>query len=504
MIVHLLLALISFITITKIFLDKFSVWVSTCFILFISGFFAIKHYVTVSFSFLPSLLTIAGLLCIIHYSKKEKWILGTVFGCALALIGSTYRFVVFEAALAVVAVYILTKSLSEYYSITVSDRRFVRFLKILFEKKRLVFCAALLILAFVLNSASTQINTSTPELKYYLQYNSVRSAVWDYKIPDYEDCKEEYDNIGIDENDIAMLRLQYVDDEGAFSYNTLKQIKSIKDNYNVKTRSVFDTLKNMVVYEAGCVFGLEDKGVASVAGALTLMFFLLIMKKRNYFIPVGMIVVTAAIYSFVWIKGRPALRGVYMAWLGMIVFLLYSVSASEMRDYVKRIYRKRKTVCKTVLILLCLIISVCGLYMSKAGNVTSGNYTSDENDYALLDYMNEHKDSKFEIARNSGFNYNPNSDIYHVTRRDPYQNFLFMKGTYYKSPYFIEVYKDFGTDNYYSNLLNDNVYSVNSHDKSGAEIMRKYLQKYYSNGKTVTFETVDTVGDFEILKYRVE
>ena len=504
-IVHLILSLVSFITITKIFLDKFSILISTCFTLFISGFFAIHHYVTVSFTYLPSLLTITGLLCIIHYTKQKKWLFGSIIGCLLAVIGAAYRFVAFEVAIAVGAFYILGESVSEFFAAPKSDRRFTVLLKILFEKKRLCSCIAILLIAFPLQTASSYINNATPELQYFSQYNSARSAVWDYPIPDYEECKEEYDSIGIDENDIAMLRLQYMDDEGAFSIDTLKEINEIKSNYNAETKSLFTTLKQMVIYETGCIIGLEDKGIASVAGALAVIFFLLIMKKRNYFMPASLIFITFLDYTYLWIKGRPAFRGVYMSWLGIVVFLLYSVSVPEIRDYAKKIYKSRKKVCKACMVVLCLILSIAGFYLTKTSNVTSGNYTSTEEDHALIEYMNEHKDNKYQIARNSGFNYNPNNDIYHVTKRDPDQNFLFIKGTYYKAPYFKEVYKDFGTDNYYSNLLNENVYSVNSvNNEEEIEMMRKYLQKYYSNGKTVAVEKVDTVGDFLILKYSLD
>ena len=501
--IHLLLSIISFIAITRVFLDKFSVLCSTCFILFISGFFAINHYVTVSFSHLPSLLTITGFLCIIHYSKREKWIWGTIFGTVLAIIGATYRFMMFEMSCAVAAFFILGKSVSEYYAIEKTKRKILFLLKILFEKKRFIFCIIVLVVSFALNIVSNYINTSTPELEYYKQYTSARSAIWDYPIPDYEVCKSEYDAIDIDENDIAMLRAQYMDDEGAFPIEKLYEIRRIKAANDKVEKPVLQVLKDMVVSEAGNIKALGDKGIASVAGGIVVLFFIILMKKRNYFIPVCLIVITAIDYSYLWIIGRPVFRGIYMTWLGMVVFLLYSLSYDELRDYLKSLYVKRKTVYKTVVAIICVAVSISGFYFSKIGNFTDGNSFTSLKDSALLDYMESNKEKKYEIARGAEFNYNPNNDIYHVNKRNPEQNYLKNVGTYYKLPYYIEVFKDFGTDNYYSNLLNKDVYFVDSADSQDTEMMKKYLQKYYSNGKIVTVNQVDTVSDFFIYKFEL-
>ena len=503
-IVHLVLSLIAFIAITRVFLDRCNILFATCATLFISGFFAINHYVTVSFSHLPSLLTITGFLCVIHYAKREKWIFGTVFGMLLAIVGSTYRFQMFEMSCAVAAFYILGKSLSEYFCVDKDNRKIVSFFRILFEKKRFIICLTILIISFTLNYASDIINTSTPELNYYKQYTLARSAIWDYPIPDYEVCKEEYDSIGIDENDIAMFRAQYMDDEGAFPLEKLYQIKEIKTAYDRIERPILQVLKEMIVSEVGNVKAQGDKGIASVAGGLIVILFIILMKKRNYFIPACLIIITALDYSYLWMIGRPVFRGVYMTWLGMVVFLLYSISYSEARDYVQRLYENRKVALKTIVVFACVIFSIFGIYFSHRGNFTDGNIKTAQKDINLLNYMNTQKNKKYEISRGAGFNYNPDNNFYYVTKRNTEQNYLLNKGTYYKHPYYIDVFKDFGTENYYSNLLNDGIYFVDSIDGKDTEMMQKYLQKYYSNNKTVSVSKVDSVNSFNIYKFKLK
>lgn len=55
----------------------------------------------------------------------------------------------------------------------------------------------------------------------------------------------------------------------------------------------------------------------------------------------------------------------------------------------------------------------------------------------------------------------------------------------------------------YSYLLEDDVYFVVNLDNSHAEIMQKYLQKYYSNGNVIVTDLVDTVGTYGIYKYTI-
>ena len=44
-----------------------------------------------------------------------------------------------------------------------------------------------------------------------------------YSIPTYEEAKVEYNKIGISENDLNMLKNQYLDKNGAFSIENMKK-----------------------------------------------------------------------------------------------------------------------------------------------------------------------------------------------------------------------------------------------------------------------------------------
>lgn len=53
-----------------------------------------------------------------------------------------------------------------------------------------------------------------------------------YSIPTYEEAKVEYNKIGISENDLNMLKNQYLDKNGAFLIENMKKMVQIQNKYN--------------------------------------------------------------------------------------------------------------------------------------------------------------------------------------------------------------------------------------------------------------------------------
>ncbi|MCD8025729.1 MAG: hypothetical protein LUF33_02030 [Clostridiales bacterium] len=298
--VHLFFCFCAFTAITRVFLDKFNTITALCITLFLNGFFAVNHYLTISFTRAPALICVAGFLCIIHYINRSKWKLGTIIGAVFILIGSTYRFKIFEVALVMAVCFVIAKSISQYFSIGKPQRKISNMFKIIFAPKRLIVCIITVAVCFSVYYVSDAINTSTDELSYYKQYTTARSVVWDHTIVDCDSYEEEYDKIGIDENDIAMLRAGYMDDEGAFTLEKLQQIKDIQPNNILETQYIVSTIKEMFETEIGFIIALGDKGMVCLAFVFVLIPFIIVCKKRNCFIPIFLMVVAFCFYLYLW------------------------------------------------------------------------------------------------------------------------------------------------------------------------------------------------------------
>lgn len=500
-VVHLFFCLCAFIAITRVFVDKFNPLIATLFTLFINGFFAINHYSTISFTRAPALLCVAGFLCMIHFVYKQRWKAGVIVGGLFVLIGSTYRFKIFEVALVFAVVFVFAKSLSDYFAKEKNGRKFIDMLKIIFEPKRLVACIVVVVVCFGSNYLSVAINTSTEELSYYKEYTLTRSLIWDYEIPDYEQCKAEYDKINIDENDIEMLRAGYMDDQGAFTLENLKQIHSIQQNYNKETKSPVEIIKQMVVSELGNIKAMGDKGIASLGFILVLLAFVVILKKRNYFIPGLFIVVIFAFYSYLWIFSKCPFRAVYPLWISAVVYLLYSFSYSEMKPKIQKFYEPKRKIILAVVTVVVVLCSIGGVYLSSVSNDTID--LGDSNSKTeLLNYFDENSQEQFELSRNT--NIFIDNSVFFVTKRDKDCNFISFDCTYYRHPNYTKKVDAFGTDNLYSNLLNNNVYFVDNNKNSHKTIMWEYIEKYYSDENEVECSAVDTVGDNTIYEFSIK
>lgn len=493
----------SFVLITRVMLDKFNLVITTCIVLFLNGFFAVNHYQTVSFTLTPAILCAAGYLGIVHFSMLRKHILGMSISGLLVFIGSLIRFKIFGASTVVAVFWVIGWAVVECYKSEQTKKRLNIFLNSIFQKKRMIVVLIVMIACFASEYVHLSINMSTGDLAYYARYTIARSTVWDYPIPDYKECPNDYDAIDIDENDILLLRKGYMDDEGAFSLEKLSAIANIQTQYNRRnSKSLSSIIKTMIVSELGNMRGIGDKGIACFAVAIIIILFLLIMKKRNYFIPFFLMLITFILYLYLWTTLKVPFRAVYEIWICSAVFLFYSFSWEELKDIVKNIYNFRKRTCLGIIIILSVGISAAGFYLSRLANYTIVTYSNVDTTAELRKYIVEHSEEKFEFSRSCGL-VDVINNVYYVSKSDYLKNYQGFSCTYYRHPDYMREIEAFGTDNMYSNLLKDSVYFVDSDRAPVVENMRIYLEKYYAKGHAVTYFLMSKKSDCLIYKFEM-
>lgn len=514
-IVCLLFAFAACIVVTRVLLDRFNLVTATCFTLVFNGFLSINHYGTIAYNHMAVLMSAVGFLCIIHYSDREKWKFGILLGILFVIVGSIFRFALFEVCVAVAVFFVLGKSITDYFRKNKTERKIIDIIKNIFDPKRLIAAVIAIVLCFGTNYISSFVIKSDKRVDNFIKYTAARSDVYDYRLPDYETHKEEYSKIGIDDNDLLMLRNLYMDDEGAFSYDKLKEIKSVKNSVDSAETSLFDNLKLMVICEAGNLravwkngtvdirnFGIEagNKGVLYFFIGVLLLVFILSMKKRNFFIPIALSIITAFVYVYLWRELKVPFRAVYPVWFSFAIYIIYSFSWDELRDYLKRIFNAKAKAVKCVAVICSILFAGIGVYLTSLYNQHIDYYTLSDSQVALRNYISKNSDKKFELSTNCG--YGSLSDSIWVTQKTDYdKNYNAFAGTYYRLPQKDYETERFGTDNMFTNLFNNDVFFIVKSDDSHADMMKAYLQKYYSNGKTVGYKIVDTVDKYQICKY---
>ena len=499
-IIDLLFAYLSMCTITKVFLEKFDVKKTLIMMLFVNAFFASSCYLCISFTRLPGILCAAGFLSIIHYSQKEKWLFGILWGIVLVIIGSLYRFKVFELVFLIAVMLVGLISLSDFINLEKAEKKISSFLKIVFEPKRLISAILIFVAAFSLNTYSRAENTSTDELAHYAEYNSVRSSVWDYDIPSYEEAKQEYEALGIDENDLKFLSVGFIDEDGAFSLDTLYAIRDIKDAYNSHEVTLKSTFINMIKTEFDNLLHVRMDALTVFAFLLVFILFFVLNKKNNMFIPLTFLLALIVVFFYLYYTGRVVFRALFPMIFSLTVYLLYLFDFDRLSSIKTRL-NKTKII---ALISVFVLLLGAGTFCTVVRDLNLDYYPVYEDANEINEYINDNKDKKFEMSRFTGFTCgmpNINKDVFHITKTDYNANYICFNCTYYLSPSVNYQTKMFGTDNYFSNLLKDDVYFVIHKESDMSKYMIKYLQKYYSNGKTVSQELVKELDNYKIFKY---
>ena len=478
--IELIVSFIAFCAITYVLTDKFNSFCSGCTTIVLYAFFGVNHYATASFTLTAALLSVSGLFCLFHFVMKDKSIIGIIVGIVLSVFGSMYRFNVFITVFFIFGLYYIV------YNLVISKSKFSLKMKKFFNLKFIVAFILLITCAFSCKTISSFVY-NFPEMQYYSEYTSARSNVYDYYIPTYSEAKSDYDKIGVSENDLVMLQKLYMDDEGAFSIEKLKSIDQVKSKY-YKSISLFTTIKNMVKIEAlDALFGFNDKGMLIWIFAIALIILLITMKKRYYFIPIVLLFGVGVIYLYLWIIQRCVYRVVYGPVFAAVLCMIYSINVKDIREWVKKFYNKMYsniTMKKRVhagFLAFVLLFSAVVLPISFHGNLYMEGASSHPDGYdEMISYIKSNPDKKFEFSKVSMPTVKDQCEnplIINVP--NSYKNTITFDGTYYRDISSNKAIKDFGTNNLYRNLINnDNVYFVDSKQSTDMKYFEIYLNEH--------------------------
>ena len=496
--IELIVSFIAFCAITYVLTDKFNSFCSGCTTIVLYAFFGVNHYATASFTLTAALLSVSGLFCLFHFVMKDKSIIGIIVGIVLSVFGSMYRFNVFITVFFIFGLYYIV------YNLVISKSKFSLKMKKFFNLKFIVAFILLITCAFSCKTISSFVY-NFPEMQYYSEYTSARSNVYDYYIPTYSEAKSDYDKIGVSENDLVMLQKLYMDDEGAFSIEKLKSIDQVKSKY-YKSISLFTTIKNMVKIEAlDALFGFNDKGMLIWIFAIALIILLITMKKRYYFIPIVLLFGVGVIYLYLWIIQRCVYRVVYGPVFAAVLCMIYSINVKDIREWVKKFYNKMYsniTMKKRVhagFLAFVLLFSAVVLPISFHGNLYMEGASSHPDGYdEMISYIKSNPDKKFEFSKVSMPTVKDQCEnplIINVP--NSYKNTITFDGTYYRDISSNKAIKDFGTNNLYRNLINnDNVYFVDSKQSTDMKYFEIYLNEHYSKDNTIKMIPVKTIGSY--------
>ncbi|MBQ7740214.1 MAG: hypothetical protein IJT65_03160 [Eubacterium sp.] len=495
---HLVLSIMAFTAVTRVFLDKFKIDTALSISFLVVCLFAAEHYTSVSFTMVPALLSSAGFLCIIHFIKGRHPF-GVCFGMLFVLLGSLYRFNSFIPSAVFAGAFVFITSLYD------SSKSFkaADFFKRLFEPKRAVALFTTLVLCCSFYVASNTVYAVNPELKYYKEYNTARSLVWDYDIPRFEELEKDYRALGVDKNDLDMLADGFIDDEGAFSLDTLKQMRLNADKYYSAHSNAAQIMKKSISADLQNFTTLSDKSVIVIEAAVIFIIYIVLNKKQKVILPLTFAGLAAAFYVYLWYYRRFPFRAEYVIWTSPIFFLLYSLDYKDVRARFKNVITNKKR----IVVSLSLITATACMLLTYSQLAVLDIKDMADTRYKLSEYISEHPENKYELDLTIDLFENnfKEKSIFTNKRIESEQDFLLISCSYFSNPYYKQCCKKIiGSENLYSSLLKDDVYFVHREIKGKAEPaerIRQYLEKHYAGEKNVKYRIVKKIDTVKIYKF---
>lgn len=293
---------------TEKYNNNFSRCIIAFVILVVIGF---EHYYFIQWTKTAYLVALAGAVLMFYefdLAKPNKFFLFS--GILLVLIGSCLRF----DSVYVILAFSFVRCV---YNLMIEQR--FQLNKEYFKANLLYITSfsTMIILVFGFRIADRMIyeyGNQKEEWKYYLEYNVLRSDLLDYGIPDYKEFEEEYNEIGLYDTDIAMIRNWCFADSEVFNVETFQQIVNLKETRELSINTFVDTYYNIL------------EGGKNRLGLLVLFVIALVLmcgKKKHKLLFCMYFGMSFLLYGYLTYMNRVVSRVEYGIWLCMLFFLLY-------------------------------------------------------------------------------------------------------------------------------------------------------------------------------------
>ena len=483
-VLQIVLGFVALSTISYIFIETFGFEKGILFSLMTECIFAINIYSIVTFTKTAAFLAVAGGLMMLWAHQYKKHLGFWVYGIVLVMFGSFYRIKIFYSVLAVFLFVVAACMLStlEKFNIKSILGMFRKVLNV----KTVSMVLAMLLAVFSYDFVSREVIYSGEGMDYYKEYNSLRSSVVDFTLPDYESNAEKYESIGMSENDYKMIKDWYLDDEGNADVETLAKLCELQQTARA---GIGEIIKTMIATEFDYIKTLAPEGILIIT-YIIVAALLLILYKNKSFLFVGLnSVIILGLYTYLWYGGRCNYRAVFSILFASLVCLMYCTRHLEYRGWVQKIKENKKLLFVIPVTAICVLISGISLYLSTTV-VTEKLPVSVPDRYVKLESFINHPKYEGKVFALSRASYLVFRNA--IKLRDPlvldheedaFDQCVYFGNTYYAHPRYNELLASVGVDNLYKDIIdNDDMYFV---DRGDIDMFVEHLNEYYSDEDTV-------------------
>ena len=477
---------VGFVLILKLLLDsnknKAIIVLST----FVITLFSFDHYAAIQFTKTAALLLTAGMLTIVDSMVNKRTLIYYIYGVLLLYVGVSYRPDGLICVIGYAGLFLMAWVLANRKIIIPEG-----YLK----PKRIMLYLTLLILiglSWCYYGVSERINESG-ELKGYSDYSELRSDVVDYPVYNrYDENKEQYNEIGISENDLYLIDRWYLDYDGAASAENLSKILEI-DNKSTKAPYTMEmALKQFLSDVREEIRELSFTGVHILLLVILAAVMCILLKPKHWIFIAAVGIYTLCIYLAVYHMHRPVYRALYVADLGASIWLLYYLN--------NNIEPVRRMKARSTFVIAAVILTILLCYPIQQGCVQKHNHMQTKiMPKQLSNYIEMHEDSLFVFSASEKKFLTEFTEPLKSPGIDCEKNVIGAGSWGTLSPYVLDKMLKYDVSNPISGLIdNDNAYYVGN---SNIDNLNEYYNKWYGNEhKTIKLIKISSVEGMTIWK----
>ncbi len=473
-----LLLFCSFSCLTYVLLKLCSNAPSSGLVIWLVFFITPTAYLSLHYTKVAIISTFCGALAI-YFSSALKSKLVFIIGLCMLLVSSFIRFsaFLFGMGTAFFVVLALVLFYEKYDNI-----------KDLFQKnKKTIFnyliTLGVVSLFFIINTIFYSTNEVAREYKQYLD---ARVSLSDYSLPDYETFEQQYQQLELSQNDIALIEDWSFSDLEFFSTKTLQAIASI-DSQSSDTFSVsesFSKLFDEIVLSSNFLF----MSVVAVLGIF------ITHKNYRYMLPI-------LYFGFLSLFLAMCAIGRTTRWVndGLIMTFMISILVLICVNY------KRKTkqrIGYIVFIFLPLLIFNANFYQNDT--IKSNNFDGKSYDAELFSVYNDVSNNKQNLYLFDLLGAPAVENAAHVLVAPPtgiFENVYFLGGWDTGSPVKNAVLENYGIDGspYRALIQLDNVFLV---DSKSYDLKHIFLKQHIADD--ITMSLVDIASGYYVFGFSTQ
>lgn len=499
---QLFLCFCSFVAVTYLLLKKLdTIMAIMLFVLFIT-FFSNDVYIVVQFTKTAILTVMAGSILFLdalfyegQHNKKQL-----IVGGGLVFAGSLIRFNVIYIAGGFLLILLL-----------------VEVIKLIYYKKckrigKVAFAGAILIgLVIGAKGVDQLIYNQSPEYKYFRTYGEARGNIIDKRDDGYEACAEEYQKIGISENDYRMLQTWNFADPDFFTLERIQKVQKIIADYQDNTWLDRDSIKDVMSSRNYWAY-------PSLWGCAALILLSIFFNKRYWWISL-LSMCTGYLYLYYFAaSGKLVYRVEYGVLLSAFLLTVFYWN----KIYCRKAQNKLEicNICVIISVLLCLYQLPIYRLNPWSKMVTGEEYKNyiEERFFDSWDYdSRRYRDSAFnknafsnlrdEVKGNEDNFYFLNFSTTVQTLYLQYNPWINEQETIWKNtagitgvavnhPDILKQLKNRNVENPIKSLLNEDVYLIDNFFHN--EMLDYIKEHYYPNARKELYKTLD---GFQIWKF---